>query len=322
MRFLFRKIPAAIMIIPMFMALIINSLWPELLELGGLSTALFSKVGMPTLAGLLLFFCGTQFQIREAPGALLRGIVLLFAKFIAGYSIGMLVNAFFGSAGFLGISTLAIFTALLSSNGSIYLAITQAYGDEVDIGAYGILSLKDGPFLTLIALGASGSTSIPVQSFVAAILPMLVGMVVGNIYKEVQRYFITGAKITIPMVAFTIGASFNFEQLYRAGLSGLLLGLLALMGSAIVLIAVDKLVLKRPGYAGAALSTVAGSAVVTPTIIAGVVPALKETAEMATIQVAAAVIVTAVLCPILTSWVIKKWGAPKTKIDLSGKVVQ
>lgn len=309
MRFLFKKIPAAIMIIPMFIAVIINSIFPEILQLGGITTALFSKSGVPTFVGLMLFFCGTQFNIKEAPEAIKRGGVLLIAKFLAGYTIGMLVNMFFGAEGFLGISTLAIFTAMLSSNGSIYLAITGEYGDKADIGAYGLLSLKDGPFLTLIALGASGGASIPVQSFLAAVLPMLIGIVLGNLYSEVQQYFKSGAKIIIPMCAFGIGASFDIRQLFEAGFSGLLLGLLALVVSAVVLIAADRLILKKPGYAGASMATVAGSAVGTPMIVAGIVPSLQNTAQIATIQTAAAVMVTAILCPILTSLVIKKWGS-------------
>jgi uncharacterized membrane protein AbrB (regulator of aidB expression) len=124
MRFLFKKIPAAIMIIPMFITAIINSLFPQLLQMGGVTTALFSKAGVAPLVGAILFLCGTQLKIKEAPEAIKRGGVLLVAKFIAGYVTGTLVNKLFGPAGFLGISILAIFITTLSSNGAIYLALT------------------------------------------------------------------------------------------------------------------------------------------------------------------------------------------------------
>jgi 2-keto-3-deoxygluconate permease len=311
MKFLFKRIPAATMIIPMFITAIINSLFPQLLEMGGVTTALFSKAGVAPLVGAILFLCGTQLKIKEAPEAIKRGGVLLVAKFIAGYVTGTLVNKLFGPAGFLGISTLAIFTTILSSNGAIYLALTGEYGDQTDLGAYGVLSIKDGPFLTLLALGASGAASIPVQSLLSSVFPMILGVILGNLYKGIQQYFKAGTHILIPLAAISVGASLDIRQLVEAGFSGLILGILVLVVSAIVLIAADKFILRRPGYAGAALATVAGSAIGTPIIVAGIVPGLQKTAEIASVQAAAAVIVTAVLCPLLTSWSVKKWGSPK-----------
>lgn len=311
MRFLFKKIPAGIMVVPMFITVIINSLFPQLLQIGGMTTALFSKAGVAPLTGVILFFCGTQLKLKEAPQAIKRGGILLLAQFSAGCLICALINKFFGTSGFLGISTLAIFTALLSSNGAIYLALTGEYGDQTDLGAFGILSIKDGPFLTLLALGASGAASIPVKSLLASVLPMILGVILGNVYKGVQQYFKDGAHILIPLVAISLGASLDIRQLFNAGLSGVILGIFVLTASGIILISTDKFILKRPGYAGAALATVAGNAIGTPVIVADVVPSLQNTAAIAAVQVAAAVIVTAIFCPMLTSWVIKKWGAPK-----------
>ncbi len=310
MRFLFKKIPAAIMIIPMFITLIINTFFPQLIQMGGMTTALFSKAGVAPLTGAILFCCGTQLKLKEAPEAIKRGGVLLLVQFLAGCLICVLINKFFGTEGFLGISTLAIFTALLSSNGAIYLALTGEYGDQTDLGAFGILSIKDGPFLTLVALGASGAASIPVQSLLASVFPMILGVILGNLYKGVQQYFKSGAHILIPLVAISLGASLDIKKLFNAGLSGVILGAFVLIVSGIILITTDKLILRRPGYAGAALATVAGNAIGTPIIVANVVPSLQNTATIASVQVAAAVIVTAVFCPMLTSWTIKKWGAP------------
>jgi 2-keto-3-deoxygluconate permease len=57
---------------------------------------------------------------------------------------------------------------------------------------------------------------------------------------------------------------------------------------------------KRPA-AGAAIGTTAGNAVATPAALAAADANLKGIAEIATVQVAAAIIVTAILCPILVS---------------------
>lgn len=228
-----------------------------------------------------------------------------------GYAVGTLFSLVFGQAGLLGISTLAVFTALLSSNGSIYLAIVGEYGDDQDMGAYSLLSLKDGPFLTMIALGASEASSIPIHSLFATIFPMLLGIALGNLYPGTRSYFKGGTKVLIPLVGISVGASLNLMMLFKGGISGIVLGLVAFIAGGVILVGLDKLILRRPGYAGASLASVAGSAVATPTIVAGVVPGMEEAAAVASVQIAAAVIVTAILCPMLSSWALKKWGAPR-----------
>lgn len=283
--------------------------------MGSLTTAIFSKSAVVPLTAAVLFFAGTQLKVKEAPAALKRGGVLLLAKFAVGYAVGTLFSMTFGAIGFLGISTLAVFTALLSSNGSIYLAIVGEYGDDKDFGAYSLLSIKDGPFLTMLALGASGASNIPVMALFATLFPMILGIVLGNLYPGIRNYFKGGARLLIPLIGISVGSSLNLSMMFQAGLSGVVLGIIAFVAGGIVLIGADKLILRRPGYAGASLASVAGSAVATPTIVAGVVPGLEEAAALASVQVAAAVIVTAILCPMLSSWALKKWGAPRYGIQ-------
>jgi 2-keto-3-deoxygluconate permease len=60
------------------------------------------------------------------------------------------------------------------------------------------------------------------------------------------------------------------------------------------------------GVAGAANSSTAGNAVATPAAVAMVDPSLAATAAIATPQVAAAVIITALLVPVVTAYVAKR----------------
>lgn len=295
----------------MFLSIIFNTIFPDFVKIGSLTTAIFAKSAVVPLTAAVLFFAGTQLKMNEAPEALKRGGILLLGKFFVGYAVGTLFSLVFGQAGLLGISTLAVFTALLSSNGSIYLAIVGEYGDDQDMGAYSLLSLKDGPFLTMIALGASGASSIPIHSLFATIFPMLLGIALGNLYPGTRSYFKGGTKVLIPLVGISVGASLNLMMLFKGGISGIVLGLVAFIAGGVILVGLDKLILRRPGYAGASLASVAGSAVATPTIVAGVVPGMEEAAAVASVQIAAAVIVTAILCPMLSSWALKKWGAPR-----------
>ena len=71
-----------------------------------------------------------------------------------------------------------------------------------------------------------------------------------------------------------------------------------LIGGAVLLLA-DKLT-GGDGIAGLAAATTAGNAAVVPTIVAQANPVYAPAAESATVLVAASVVVTAILCPIIT----------------------
>ena len=99
----------------------------------------------------------------------------------------------------------------------------------------------------------------------------------------------------------------SLQQVAQGGLSGVVLGLITVTVGAVFNILADK-VTGGSGVAGASISSVGGNAVATPMALAKVDASLAGTAAIATPQVAAAVVVTAILCPFLTSWVSKRNG--------------
>lgn len=305
------KIPGGLMVVPLFIAAAINTFWPGALKIGSMTSALFSSAGTGTLIAAALFFTGTQLKIKEAPEVIKRGGVLLIAKFLAGFLLGIAVEKFCGLTGLFGISTLAIFSAVTNSNAGMYVALSAEYGDEKDIGAVSLLALNDGPFLTMVAIGASGAAHIPLMSIFATILPMLIGVVLGNVDDDISKFFKPGIMLMVPMFSFCLGSSINFAQIIKAGPTGLVLGLITLILSGGLAILADRFINRRPGYAGAAVSTAAANSVATPATIATVVPAFAEIVPIATAQIAAAVIFTAIVSPIFTAWIAKKYGCPK-----------
>ncbi|MGE4354777.1 MAG: 2-keto-3-deoxygluconate permease, partial [Oscillospiraceae bacterium] len=60
-----------------------------------------------------------------------------------------------------------------------------------------------------------------------------------------------------------------------------------------------------------AVSTTAGNAVLVPASVALIDPSLTQAAATATPQVAAAVVVTAIVAPIMTNFWAKKYGSPQ-----------
>ena len=303
-----QKIPGGMMVVPLLLGVILNTLIPDVLKLGGYVSAVWSSAGTNSFIGAFLFCVGTQIQLRTGGELLKRGIVLLLAKFFAGAVLGWGIGAIAGPAGVLGLSTLAIISAVTNSNGGMFMSLVGSYGDEADVASQAILNINDGPFLTLVAVGASGMADIPFQSLAIAIAPLVIGLILGNIDKDIADFAKGGLNLLIPFFAFCLGAGISLGNLVKGGLPGILLGLITVVWSGFICILADKFILKRPGYAGAAVATAAGNCVATPAAVALAAPSMEPYVESATVQCAAAVIVTVILVPILTSWAAKKWG--------------
>jgi len=93
--------------------------------------------------------------------------------------------------------------------------------------------------------------------------------------------------------------------LLQTGLAGIALGVVVTFVGGFFNIYADKIA-GGTGVAGAAASSTAGNAVATPAAIALADPGLALAAQTAAPLIAASVITTVILTPILTSYVVKK----------------
>ncbi len=295
------KVPGGMMVVPLLLGAIINTFFPEALQIGGFTTALF-KNGALTLIGAFLFAMGAQMRFNSAPRALKKGIVLTLFKYGIGVAIGLLVAKLLPGGLLLGLSPLAIIAAMTNSNGGLFVALTGQYGDETDVGAVSILSLNDGPFFTMIALGASGLASIPLMAFVAVLVPVALGMIVGNLDEEMRKFLAQGQTFLIPFFAFPLGAGMNLLDVFKAGLPGVLLGVMTVFFTGFLGYWVIRATGEKSGIAGAAEGSTAGNAVATPAAIAAADSAYAPLVAVATAQVAASTITTALLTPLLVVW--------------------
>ena len=307
-----KKIPAGMMVVPLVIGCLVNTFFPNALQIGGITTATFSSAGSSCALGILLFCMGTKLQLREMPTVIKRGGLLLLSKFAIGTIIGIIIGKAFGPAGILGISSMAIICAMTNSNGSIYYALMQTYGDDVDCACMPILAINDGPFLTLVALGASGLADIPLMSLVAALVPVLAGMILGNLDKKVTEFFGPAGDAIIPLIGFSLGAGINLKSIIEGGISGILLAMITIFIGGAFICLCDRVIGRRPGYAGWAVATTAGNAVAVPAVIATADPVWESFAATATVQVAASTVLSALIVPFIVSWWVKKFGSPKS----------
>ncbi|AKL95360.1 2-keto-3-deoxygluconate permease KdgT [Clostridium aceticum] len=296
-----KKVPGGLMVVPLLLGALINTIFPEALEIGGFTTHLFKTGAMPILA-VFLFCNGAQINAKQVGSPLVKGVALTASKVLIGAVLGVLVNNLFGQAGVLGISSLAVIGALTNSNGGLYAALAGEFGDSTDVGAISILSLNDGPFFTMLAFGITGIATVPIIALVATIIPILIGFILGNLDENLREFLAPGTALIIPFFAFPLGAALNFGQIIEAGLPGIILGVASTLITGIGGYFTMKLLKAKRPQIGAAIGTTAGNAVATPAALATVDESLAAIAPTATVQIAAAIIVTAILCPILVNY--------------------
>ena len=307
------RIPGALMIVPLFMGAVVSTFAPQALEIGSFTTALF-KNGTPVLIGLFFVCVGSQIHMRAAIPAIEKGIVLLLAKFGVAVIAGLSVAFLMPDGTLWGMLPLAIIAAMSNSNGSLFVALTSQFGNKSDKGAIAVLSINDGPFLTMIALGAAGLAAFPAMALFAAIFPMLFGFVLGNTSPTAREFLAPGEKLIIPFAAFAIGAGIKFDVLLSSGAVGILLGLATVVlsgGAAMGGLWLWHVLRGHPRptrnlVAGAAEASTAGNAIATPAALAMIDPSLLPIQEMATAQVATAVVCTAFTMPFFVAWLAER----------------
>ena len=297
------RVPGGMMVVPLFIGMALNTFFPDLLKIGGFTQAL-TGVGYPTVLGMYLFTVGTKMTVRAAPRMLLRGLGIMTAKVGTATIFALAVAKFFDGS-VLGLSTLAVMVAMSDTNGGMFLALTSVMGDKEDSGTYVVQSIETGPFLTMLIFVGTGLAVIPWLTMVSVIAPIVAGAMLGNLDEDIKDFFGSHEPIIIPFMAFTLGQTINLKAVVTAGAPGVVLGVTVLIVTGFVCILADRL-FGGSGVAGAAASSTAGNSAAVPQAVALADPSFAPVAGAATVQVAASVIVTAILTPLLTSWQYKR----------------
>ncbi|MDF2790085.1 MAG: 2-keto-3-deoxygluconate permease [Neobacillus sp.] len=311
------RIPAGMMLIPLLIGSLIRTFFPDLFELPAFKSSFTGGLltGSTALLGGFYICLGATIRFNATGYMLKKGGALWLGKIGTSFLIAFLIGAIFSDQDhiFLGLSALAVVAAFSDTNGAVYMALMGQLGKkQEDIAAYSIMSLESGPFFTMLILGAAGLASFPIEAFVFTLLPLVVGMILGNLDEEMRAFLSKGQDLFIPLLGLVIGGGINLTNLVKAGISGILLGVGVVVITGVVLILLDRFT-GGDGVGGIAAASTAGNAAAVPLAVAAIQPMYSEVAASATLQVSAAVIVTALVVPIATTWYAKEVNKRKAK---------
>jgi 2-keto-3-deoxygluconate permease len=302
---LIERVPGGMMMVPLVCGATITTFAPHAgAFFGSFTNGLFT--GSLSILAVFYVCMGATIPVRALPRVARRGGALLLAKILLGVAAAIIFGHFLGvqpvaSGWFAGMSTLAVVAAINNTNGGLYMALMSRYGSAEEAASYSVMSLESGPFFTMVTLGIAGLSSFPWQTLIGAILPISVGMLLGNLDPELREFLGQAVPVLIPFFAFALGATMDLHSVWNAGGAGLVLGLGVLLVSAAVLMPVDLLV-GGEGTAGIAAATTAGNSAAVPVLIVAANHQYAAAGGPATVLVASSVVVTSLLVPPITAW--------------------
>lgn len=297
----FKRVPAGVIVVPMFLASILNTFAPGFLQVGPMTSALTSKDGLNALIDVTLVAVGSQLTFKRLELALKRGLVLFLSKWLTAIVLGFLFFKSFGRDGFLGISALAFIAAISNQNNSLFIGLISDYGDEYDVASAAITAIISVPIFTFLTLSMLGIADITPTSILDLCLPLLVGIVLGNIDKNFCEFLAATQMYIMPFLGFAIGAGINIMAIFKGGLPGLVLSILTVGAAFVISLPADIFINKRPGWAAISTYTAAGNSVIVPTLVANLDPSWKPYESLASAQLGTVVIMTSLLVPLAAS---------------------
>lgn len=301
----FRRVPAATIVVPMFLASILNTFMPNLLQVGPMTAALISKEGLNALIDVTLVAVGSQLTFKRLELALKRGLVLFLAKWLTAIVLGFLFFKLFGRDGFLGISALAFIAAISNHNNALFIGLISDYGDEYDVASAAITSIISVPIFTFLTLSMLGIADITPTSILDLCLPIIIGIFLGNIDGNFCEFLAGTQKYIMPFLGFAIGAGINIRAILKGGLPGLVLSILTVCAAFVISLPADIFINKRPGWAAISTYTAAGNSVIVPGLVANLDPSWQAYESLAVAQLGTVVILTSLLVPFTASMWLK-----------------
>ncbi len=293
------KFPGGMLLVPMLISALINTISPNLLHMGGVTEGFLTTNGINYAIGATLFFSGVSLNLRSIVSVLKKQGLIILVKTVICLILVFLYLKLFGQAGVLGISTLAFVSALCSTNPALYLSMVSDYGEEDDKKAFCLVSLVCIPAYALLIFGISQTTPIDWTPIISALIPLFLGVIVGSLDVDFKKFFASGVAIMMPLLGWCFGAGINLVDALKAGPQGILLTLIFYVAILPITFVFERKILKSDGLSSMAMASIAGMSASVPQIIASSNPALQPYVSSAVAQIAMGVVLTSIVTPLL-----------------------
>lgn len=297
------RIPAGLFLVPLLLSALLYTISHDFVRIGGLTEATFSGDGLAFILGAVCFCSGTGIDLKRLLVVVKRQGVLMLIKIILTIGLGLGAIALFGQKGIFGISTVALVVAFSSINPALYLSLVKEYGTEDDPAAFGLIGIFSIPVLPIIvySIAFPSGNGIDWSPVYSALLPIGLGMILGNIDKKFAALFGPGVAVLIPLMGWNIGQGIDLIEAAKSGFVGILLVVIYYIFMSPIYFT-DKKLLKKDGIAGLSMISVAGISVSAPLLLAQFYPELLPYVASATGQLLTAVVISS----IVTSFLVKR----------------
>lgn len=309
------KVPGGRIIVPLAIGSIIvticgacgvNDPWGQV---GSPSQFLFSSKGITVVLGFMLFFTGTQIDVKKMKPMLTRGFPLMLLRLGIAYALSYLFFFLTKDNGseWWGISFVTFTACLTSTNAGMFMGLVNSYGDDADYSYFGLLLLTALPAFPMLLIQGSQGGDVDYMSMISILLPIIFGMILGNLDPGIRKVFKYGNDVVIPFLGFQFGSAINLKTAALMIPQGLFLIACWYIVGVIPSFLVEKYVMKRPGYISIGCSAMAGVALSIPELAAerNIIEGFtvgSQALDNSLASLALVLVVTSVLCPILTEF--------------------
>ncbi len=307
-----RKIPGGMLLVPMLLSAVINTLAPGFFAgFGGLSEALFTTSGINYIVALVCFCSASLMDLKKISKVLKKQGTLLLAKSIICIGLSFLFMKTFGIQGIWGISAIGFVVGICSINPSLYLALVDDYGVEMDKAAFGLTGLLCVPAFPIFVFSITQGGAVDWTPILSTLLPIVLGILVGNLDKELAKILSSMIGPSMIFMGWSFGAGINIIDALKAGPQGILLTIIFYIAMFPAIYLIETKLLKENGISALGMSSIAGMSVAVPSIMAFNNPEFIALAPPATAQIAFGVMITSIITPLITKKVAEKKGIPK-----------
>lgn len=293
-----QKIPAGTLIVPMLISALLATFWPTLFHIGGITQDFLGGFSTNFIVGMLTFSSGLNIDLDSFKKILKRQGLIMLLKLGITVGLSLLYVELFGQSGILGISAVAFTVVIVSMNPALYISLVKDFGTEIDKAAFGFTGLFSIPVIPVLIFSFGGQGSVNWLPILSTILPLIIGIVLGNLDPDLRGYFGGTVAILLPLLGWNMGQSMNLVTALQAGVSGIVLGLFYYVFTS-VLVVFDKRILKNDGVAAMAMNAVAALSTSIPAVLAQSNPELQQYVPTAVAQILMVSLISVFVTPMI-----------------------